>query len=155
MNGPASRTGYEAARPGAHDAETGENPDQDAASVRDGYPLDVEALARRIVALLEHRPQPALPQLTATQLADELGVSAAWVREHAAELGGVRLGAGPKAPLRFHRDLVAERLTPRSGSGESLIPVSPAAKRSKTAPRAARSGTLVPLLPVRGSEAAK
>jgi hypothetical protein len=37
----------------------------------------------------------------AATLADRLGMSPQWCRDHAAELGGKRRGSGPKAPWRF------------------------------------------------------
>lgn len=39
--------------------------------------------------------------LTTQQVANALAVSDDWVREHAAELGGIRLSDGPRSPLRF------------------------------------------------------
>jgi hypothetical protein len=41
--------------------------------------------------------------LTAADVARWLALGEGWVREHAAELGAVKLGADPRAPLRFTR----------------------------------------------------
>jgi hypothetical protein len=39
------------------------------------------------------------------------GLSRGWVYKHARELGGQRMGAGPKARLRFRADEVQQRLS--------------------------------------------
>src|SRR4051812_13016344 len=49
------------------------------------------------------------PYVSADVVADELGVTAQWVREHAAELGGVQLGSGPKPRLRFDLERTLRR----------------------------------------------
>jgi len=71
----------------------------------------IDRLAVRVAELLEPRLVEALEgksaQLDAGQLVDAaeaartLGVSRAWVYEHAAELGVIRLGDGDKPRLRF------------------------------------------------------
>ena len=43
------------------------------------------------------------PMLTVADVARWLGLGEGWVREHAAELGGVKVGDDPRAPLRFTR----------------------------------------------------
>jgi hypothetical protein len=56
--------------------------------------------------------------VTASQLAAGLGVTRAWVYEHADELGALRLGGGKRPRLRFDPQVVAEALasgTPRAG----------------------------------------
>jgi len=61
-----------------------------------------ERVAERIVELL--RGETATPcdgLVDARTLADRLGVARGFVYAHADELGAVRLGDGPKAPLRF------------------------------------------------------
>jgi hypothetical protein len=61
---------------------------------------DVNAIASRVVELL--RREPSVDRyVDTTAVAALLGVSGDWVREHAAELGGVRVGDGPKGALRF------------------------------------------------------
>jgi hypothetical protein len=60
----------------------------------------IEATARRVVELLEERPgAPGL--VDAAELARRLGVTRAWVYEHATELGAIRLGGGQSPRLRF------------------------------------------------------
>lgn len=61
---------------------------------------------------------PRAPLIDASALAVELGVSRAFVYEHAAELGAMRLGSGPKARLRFDPVAAREALC-RYGSGQS------------------------------------
>ena len=66
---------------------------------------DIEAIAASVVELLERRGggQPAHEEglATAAELAALLGVHKSWVYAHQELLGGVRLGSGPKARLRF------------------------------------------------------
>ena len=59
----------------------------------------VEEIARRVVELLEGRI-PARYADTGS-VAGLLGVSEEWVRDHAGELGAIRIGDGPRGPLRF------------------------------------------------------
>ncbi len=64
----------------------------------------LDALADRIAAKLAalQFEQPRL--VTADELARHLGVSVGYVREHAKELGVVRIGCGKKPRLRFPAD---------------------------------------------------
>jgi hypothetical protein len=77
-------------------------------------PEAVELVARRVVALLDAREvgrgtgaeeQPAgegdRRLLDPVALAAQLGLTRAWVYEHAEELGVIRVGNGPRARLRF------------------------------------------------------
>jgi hypothetical protein len=69
----------------------------------DTTPADAELrrLARFIANELEALQglQPAL--LTAAEVAKQYGLSPGWVYKYARELGGQRMGSGPKARLRF------------------------------------------------------
>ncbi len=59
-----------------------------------------EATARKIVEIV-HPPAITFAHIGARELAQELGVSLDYIYAHAMELGGMRLGSGPKAhPLR-------------------------------------------------------
>jgi hypothetical protein len=87
--------------------------------------------------------------LTAAQLADWMAVDSSYVYEHAAELGAIRLGSGPRARLRFDASEVLRRLsacqTGRESSGAE------SASRAASRPRRRRrSGSEVALLPIRG-----
>ena len=63
-------------------------------------PADVEAIACRVAELL--RPEWRVGHhVDTTAVAALLGVSSDWVREHAAELGAIRVGDGAKGALRF------------------------------------------------------
>lgn len=77
--------------------------------------------------------------LTTDDVAEMLAVGTDWVREHAGELGGIRLGDPRRGPLRFRsadvndyleRHRVAEprvatvrRLPARTAPGVKLLPI--------------------------------
>ena len=109
---------------------------------RDGE-REVEAIARRVVELLEGRGSAGHGLIDAAEVARRLGVSRGTIYEKAGELGAVRLGSGPRARLRFDPELVAERLGPSTSRPKA--PRQPA--RSPTHHRATAPGSL---LPVRG-----
>lgn len=67
----------------------------------------------------------------AVTLADLLGVERAWVYDHAAELGALTLGTGPKPRLRFDPDAVLERIGCWSSS-RSRPPVAQAPPSAST-----------------------
>ncbi len=80
-------------------------------------PRSLDALAGRIAELLGgRRPAPIARLLDTRELAEVLGVRPRWVHEHASELGAIRLGEGPRAPLRFDPEEVIARL-PRHPDG--------------------------------------
>ena len=61
-----------------------------------------EPTARRVVELLRDETAALHSGLVNAQtLADELGTSRGFVYQHSEQLGAIRLGEGPKAPLRF------------------------------------------------------
>lgn len=61
---------------------------------------DIEAIAQRVAQLLT-RPHSEHELLNPKELAETLHVSVDYVYAHAADLGAMRLGDGPKARLRF------------------------------------------------------
>lgn len=67
-----------------------------------------DLLAIKLAAV--RRPPP--PMLTVEDISAAFQVSRAWVYENAARLGGVKLGPGQRAPLRFDADRVVEALNP-------------------------------------------
>lgn len=76
---------------------------------------DIEALAIRVAELLEQRGARRNASLVdAAEIARRFGTDRAWVYAHAAELGAVKLGTGPKARLRFDPQIVLERIEGRS-----------------------------------------
>ena len=62
-----------------------------------------DALARKVAEIVGAR-SATFGLVAARELAEELGVSTDYVYAHAAELGAMRLGAGPKARIRFDLD---------------------------------------------------
>jgi hypothetical protein len=65
---------------------------------------DVEAIAEATaerVAAIVGGSRAAFALVDARQLAAELGVSTDYVYSHAAELGAMRLGVGPKARMHY------------------------------------------------------
>jgi len=112
------------------------------------HPDDVAAIARQVVALLRDEPQaPRL--LTAEQVADRFGIGAAWVREHAVELGVLRLGDGPRPRLRFNADTVGDALTACCAHRASTAPEAPVPTTGTVGRGAKRAGTTSGSLPVR------
>ena len=85
--------------------------------------------------------------LTAAELSAWLGVSYGYVCEHAAELGVLRLGHGPKARLRFEPEEVRRRIS--CVSGRESKPTDPAPLAASWPRRRRRSGTKVELLPIK------
>jgi hypothetical protein len=81
-------------------------------------PEDVEAVARRTVELLQGDRPSAFRLVDARELADQLGVHPSFVYAHAKELGGLRLGTGRKARIRFEVDRAREVLDARRLSAE-------------------------------------
>lgn len=84
---------------------------------------DIEAIARRVLALLHDELQAAPVRLVdAVTLARTLGVDRSWVYAHAKELKPIRIG-GPRGRLRFDLNEVQRRLTgngtPSNGRGRT------------------------------------
>ena len=107
-----------------------------------------DLVAERVLSRADGLGAPR-PYLTLDQVAELLSVSRGYVYEHAAELGGRRLGTGPKARLRFSLEDV-EAAIPCLADRRSQ------AMRTRTVERHQRStvrsglGTDVELLPIRG-----
>jgi hypothetical protein len=118
------------------------------------HPEDVEAIAARVVELLETADTPATstpPSLVdAAAIAARFGVSRSWVYEHATELGAIRLGEPGerrRPRLRFNPDRVAEVLDAQSrNAGERPSPQPGTSSRPRR--RAARADG--PMLPIKG-----
>lgn len=72
-------------------------------------PQTVERIATRLAQLLgESREEPEL--ISAGELALRLKVGRPWVYRHRHLLGGIRMGAGPKAPWRFEYERAVANL---------------------------------------------
>ena len=110
-------------------------------------PADVEAIAERVIELLDRRT--VVSQLvSAAELSRRLGLSRSTVYEKADELGVIRIGRGPRARLRFDVTLVAERLeVDEQRLGPSTGPRRAAVRRRPATRSVGRTG----LLPIRGT----
>ena len=74
-------------------------------------PQAVERVAAQVVALLGERAAQDEPELiSAGELARRLRVERPWVYRNRHLLGGLRIGAGPKAPWRFEYGRAVEAL---------------------------------------------
>jgi hypothetical protein len=67
-----------------------------------------DLLATKLIAMRPAGP----PMLTVEDISTMFKVSRAWVYENAARLGGVKLGPGERAPLRFDVERVVAALQP-------------------------------------------
>jgi hypothetical protein len=116
-----------------------------------------EALAEAIAERLDERQRARAGWVTAAVVAEHLSVDVDWVYEHADELGGIRLGDGPKARRRFRLATVDERLeaTASCPRGRTLGGAATAgAEPRRRRRRSADNGHSAPLLPVRGERSA-
>jgi len=105
-------------------------------------PADIEAIATRVAELLRHAPPPT-GLLSATQLAQHLGLTRAWIYEHAHELGAIQLGCGSKPRLRF--DLTtAKTALAQTDHKHSPHPI-PRAPRPRRRPGKTTDTTLLPI----------
>jgi hypothetical protein len=106
----------------------------------------VELVAQRVVELLQADPSTRDARLVdAATLARLLGVTRSYVYGHAAELGGVRLGAGSRPRWRFDVRVARVELdATRRRSPHDCIPAVP---RARPIPRSVARNT--PLLPIR------
>lgn len=95
-------------------------------SISSGSPAladeDIERIARRTAEIFSStssaRPWALVDPAT---LAEMLGVRPQWVREHADELEAVRLGRGPKAPMRFDPGRAIQLLSVRRETARPQI----------------------------------
>jgi hypothetical protein len=90
-------------------------------------PVVVEAVAQRVAELLRRDLAQSPRLLTPSEVAEQFAVSRTWVYEHADELGAVRLGAGPRARLRFDANRVARAIAPPTSNGDAPRDVATAA----------------------------
>jgi hypothetical protein len=104
------------------------------------HPDDIEAIARRVADLLDDAPAHRPQYLDTAAVARMLNASEEWVRDHAAELGAVRLGDGPRGPLRFDPARVTEVIESRR-----LARRRPTPHRRPGPPRTPKRVNLLPL----------
>src|SRR3954464_13049904 len=103
-------------------------------------PDDVDAIAERVAELIGRGALPIASErwLSTAEVAAAFGRSPEWVREHAAELGGRKIG-GPRAPWRFPASCVNPRPEPAAPPHVSAV----------RKPRQRTRRSTVPLLPIK------
>jgi predicted DNA-binding transcriptional regulator AlpA len=113
---------------------------------------DVRAIAEAVADVLAERglvvyagPNPSARILKVVEVARLLGRSAPWVYEHAAELGAIRMGRGPKARIGF--DLATIEKWKRDH--QIAPPKTRQPNRRLTRPTPPRSDNLIPYEPLR------
>jgi hypothetical protein len=109
-------------------------------------PEQLEQLARRVADLVTERlrANDGAPRVVDSQgLAEALGVSADWVRAHSQDLGGRRLGDGPRGRLRFDLDQAVELFHAGAAKPRSRVRITQPRRRPRHTP------DHVELLPVR------
>lgn len=118
-------------------------------------PDDLTALADLIADRLLDGGVPAPPArlIDAGEVARRFAVSAQWARDHADELGAVRLGDGPRPRLRFDPAKVTAALTARQTGETSNGPATLAVPPGAGARRRRRTVAGSQLLPMRGAKA--
>jgi len=109
-------------------------------------PQTVEAIARRVVELLEKRGLQRRELVDAAELARRFGIERSWVYSHAIELGAVKLGTGAKPRLRFDPEIAARVLRRVDGKPAA----DPPARSGKRASQPQGSEGRGELLPIRG-----
>jgi len=109
-------------------------------------PQATEAIARRVVELLERRGLQRRELVDAAELARRLGIERSWVYTHAIELGAVKLGNGAKPRLRFDPEIAARVLRKVDGKPAA----DPPARSGKRASQPRGSKGKAELLPIRG-----
>lgn len=110
-------------------------------------PRTVDAIALRVVELLEKRGLRKRELVDATELARRFGIERSWVYTHAIELGAVKLGNGKRPRLRFDPEIAARVLREVDGKPVADLPAR-SGKRAGQPPR--RAASEVQLLPIRG-----
>lgn len=109
-------------------------------------PPTVEAIARRVVEILERRGLQNRELVDAAELARRFGIERSWVYSHAIELGAVKLGSSPKPRLRFDPQIAARVLR----KAWEQTAADPPARSGKRAGRpSAGGGSEARLLPIR------
>jgi hypothetical protein len=110
-----------------------------------------DRVAERVAEIVRAAPKRGA-LVDAKTVAAALGVSRDCVYAHAAELGGQRIGNGPRGRLRFDLDRVVEVWTARSQSKKSHEAKSCAPASLSTSSRRRPTGSSSGLLPIRGTE---
>src|SRR3954451_13264136 len=85
----------------------------------------VDLIAERVLELLGDRDGDEIQLLTVAQVARRFQVHPSWVYANARRLGALRLGSGPKAPLRFNPRRVALAVEDSPTSGHRPVEDAP------------------------------
>jgi hypothetical protein len=114
--------------------------------------LGLDGLAERLRTAEDLQNVTGVSRLVdAATVAHALGVTRGCVYDHAAELGGERIGNGPRGRLRFDLDQALATWTSRSSSKESHQPKSPTATSGSASHQRRGLGSSAELLPIKGS----
>jgi hypothetical protein len=107
----------------------------------------VDLIAQRVLQLLGDRNGDEIQLLTVAQVARRFQVHPSWVYANARRLGALRLGTGPKAPLRFDPRRVALAVEDPPPSGDQPAEDTPArgAASERSAAPARRKRGLLPI----------
>jgi hypothetical protein len=109
---------------------------------------EIEAVAEHIAELVSST-RPKVGLVDARVLAEELGVARDWVYANADRLGGVRLGNGPRARLRFDVEKARDRLAVSRQDAKPTHGGAPQRQRGRPRRKAVPAG--VPLIQGRSS----
>jgi hypothetical protein len=107
----------------------------------------VDLIAQRVLQMLGDQGDDEVQLLTVAQVARRFQVHPSWVYANARRLGALRLGSGPKAPLRFDPDRVALAVEDQevpSGRDVGRVPSRETAS-SRSGPAARRKRGLLPI----------
>ncbi len=114
--------------------------------------LGLDGLVERLRAAEDLQNVTGVSRLVdAATVAHALGVTRGCVYDHAAELGGKRIGNGPRGRLRFDLDQALAAWISRSRSERSTNNETPAREQVSRRNRSSRLGSGPGLLPIRGS----
>ena len=105
----------------------------------------VDFIAQRVLDLLGDWNGDEIQLLTVAQVARRFQVHPSWVYANARRLGALRLGTGPRAPLRFDPRRVALAVEdPHPSDGEPVedTPAREAASERSAAPARRKRGLL-------------
>ena len=107
----------------------------------------VDFIAQRVLELLGDRNGDEIQLLTVAQVARRFQVHPSWVYANARRLGALRLGAGPKAPVRFDPRRVALAVEDPPLSDGTPVSGTPAPEppRTRGATAARRKRGLLPI----------
>jgi hypothetical protein len=116
-------------------------------------PETIERIAQRVVQLLHHERQQlddgadaSRDLMDAGELARHLGLTRAWVYEHAQQLGAIPVGNGPRPRLRFDTQTAMKALNARQRRDETVATKTDGPRPGR--PRRHPASSTVPLLPV-------